>query len=100
MYVRQLSPAIKDMEKIIGWHNQNYPCDLQVIASIWETAQSLSRLPNRGRKGEVEGTREILVPRLPYSGLHIGAEEMSAGTAYIIIGILFSTIRFWAAFGK
>lgn len=67
MSIRWLSSANKDMEKIIDWYNQDSPGDLQTVArGIWETAQSLARLPNRGRKGEVEGTREILVAKLPY----------------------------------
>lgn len=67
MSVRWLSPANEDVSRIINWYAQNSPDDLQIIAKgIWDTAQSLSRLPNRGRRGELEGTREILVPRLPY----------------------------------
>lgn len=34
--------------------------------AVKAAAKSLARLPNRGRPGFVEGTRELLVPNLPY----------------------------------
>ena len=36
------------------------------ILEIHQTILALSSMPNRGRAGRVEGTRELVLPRLPY----------------------------------
>lgn len=38
----------------------------RIARSIVQTVRSLEPLPGRGRPGRVEGTRELLVPQLPY----------------------------------
>lgn len=38
----------------------------QVSQTIFEAVQELARLPNLGRQGRVEGTRELVVVPTPY----------------------------------
>jgi len=37
-----------------------------ITLAIYNSVQSLRALPNRGRPGRLAGTRELLVPKLPY----------------------------------
>ena len=52
----------------------------RVKERILAAAQSLSILPNRGRPGEVEDTRELLVKRPPYTIVYTVIEE----TVYVL----------------
>jgi hypothetical protein len=38
-----------------------------VARRIWQTSQLLVLQPNLGRPGRVMGTRELVIPNLPYS---------------------------------
>lgn len=67
MSVRWLLPASRDMKKLIEWHEENAPDILPDTAQkIWDASLSLNTFPNRGRPGFIKGTRELLIPRLPY----------------------------------
>ena len=64
-----LSPqAIEDVDAIYAYIAQD---DLtradDIMARILDAAQSLATFPGRGRPGQVEDTRELLVKRLPYT---------------------------------
>jgi toxin ParE1/3/4 len=45
---------------------RNPDAALRVGSRIRETIDLLLKFPNMGRKGAQQGTREMLVPRLPY----------------------------------
>lgn len=67
MSVRWLTPAHKDLSALVEWYEQNAPEVLSTVAQrIWDAAQSLTMFPHRGRPGFIDGTRELLVPQLPY----------------------------------
>jgi toxin ParE1/3/4 len=38
----------------------------RITRTIYEVAQSLKKLPNRGRPGRIKGIRELVVSNLPY----------------------------------
>jgi toxin ParE1/3/4 len=64
-----LSPqAIEDIDGVYAYIAQD---DLtradDIMARILDAAQSLATFPGRGRPGQVEDTRELLVKRLPYT---------------------------------
>jgi addiction module RelE/StbE family toxin len=67
MEVRWSPAAADDLEKIVNYVRQENPAAAQRIGrSIHEAAGSLTRFPNRGRPGRVEGTRELILPSLPF----------------------------------
>jgi plasmid stabilization system protein ParE len=39
---------------------------LRTVTTIYNSAAALKKFPNRGRKGRVEGTRELALPPLPF----------------------------------
>ena len=72
MLVRWLTPAKKDMLQLVDWYEHNAPEALSAVAQgIWDAAQSLDRLPYRGRPGLVDGTRELLISKLPYMLVYV-----------------------------
>jgi plasmid stabilization system protein ParE len=67
MRVRWTLEALKDLDEALGYiamEDANTAKDIAI--AIKAAAKSLARLPNRGRPGFIEGTRELLVPNLPY----------------------------------
>ncbi len=64
-----LSPqAIEDIDATYAYIAQDDPARADdIMARILDAAQSLATFPGRGRPGQVEDTRELLVKRLPYT---------------------------------
>lgn len=46
------------------------------IRTLYDAARSLKRFPNRGRIGQKEGTRELVVARTPYIIVYGVDQEM------------------------
>ena len=67
MQLRWSPAAVEDLSRIIEYIRQeNAPAAQRVAKTIYESAGSLKSFPNKGRKGRVEGTREIPLPPLPF----------------------------------
>lgn len=67
MRVKWLRSALQNLHQAVDYIAQ----DILVAASsaaenIWETATRLEHHPYIGRPGRLKGTRELVVPRLPY----------------------------------
>lgn len=60
----------------------------KVAQRIWNTAQLLADQPGMGRPGRVSGTRELVVPGLPYILPYV--EKQGAG---IILRVLHTSIK-------
>jgi toxin ParE1/3/4 len=60
--------AVADLTSISQWieHNRSLDTANRVVRSVYDACQTLRHLPFRGRAGRLEGTRELVVPRLPY----------------------------------
>jgi toxin ParE1/3/4 len=59
--------AQADLDDIIAWIAQDNPAAAQNVAqAIVATAQRLCDFPQMGRAGCLSGTREFVVPGLPY----------------------------------
>jgi toxin ParE1/3/4 len=68
MRIRWTPGAAADLEQIHDDLAQNYPhLAHSTVLRIHEAIRSLTTFPNRGRMGREEGTREILLNRLPIS---------------------------------
>lgn len=76
MSVRWLSTAEHDLSALVAWYEENAPDYLSPVAQqIWDASQSLQAMPLRGRTGLVDGTRELLVPCLPYMLVYVVTGE-------------------------
>jgi addiction module RelE/StbE family toxin len=67
MRLRWTPAAADDLESIRDYLAQHLPALAQsTILEIYQTIGTLRDLPYRGRPGREEGTRELVMPRLPY----------------------------------
>lgn len=68
MRVQWSAPSLSDLRDISSYLEA--AADLRtanrITRAIYESVQSLKKLPNRGRPGRMTDTRELVVPRLPY----------------------------------
>jgi len=67
MRIRWTPAAATDLEHIKDYlteHNRQFA--ESTVLELYETILSLKTSPNRGRLGREEGTRELVVTRLPY----------------------------------
>jgi toxin ParE1/3/4 len=59
--------AAEDLEHIKDYLTEYYPQFAQsTVIELYETICSLKTSPHRGRLGREEGTRELVLSRLPY----------------------------------
>ncbi len=68
MRIEWSAHAVADLEAISAYVEQDRTLETanRVARAIYDAAQSLRRLPHRGRAGRIENTRELVMPRLPY----------------------------------
>ena len=67
MRLRWTHAAAEDLEDIKDYLTEHYPSLAEsTILELYETIRSLKTTPRRGRLGRVEGTRELVLTRLPY----------------------------------
>jgi len=69
MRVRWTTDAANDLERICDYIAESRPESARRVAqSVVERISELQTFPRIGRAGRVEGTREIVLPPLPYVG--------------------------------
>jgi toxin ParE1/3/4 len=67
MQVRWTTPATQDLEEITLYIQKDSRDAAEAVAkTLFDSANSLELLPSRGRIGRIPGTRELVVPGLPY----------------------------------
>jgi len=67
MRIRWTSPAADDLEAIKAYLDVHYPSfSRQTISKLYRALHSLKMMPERGRPGFREGTRELILHPLPY----------------------------------
>jgi toxin ParE1/3/4 len=67
MRVRWADPAQTDLFEILDYIARDNPAAAErVERRLVDAVASLAEQPRRGRPGRVEGTRELVIPRLPY----------------------------------
>jgi len=67
MQIRWTVPAATDIENISRYLQQHYPgYRSKTLLALYRATKSLKRLAFRGRSGMVSGTRELILPSLPY----------------------------------
>jgi toxin ParE1/3/4 len=67
MNVFWLESAIADVEEIVAYIEANNPAAARQVASgLYDAAARLVSHPRIGRRGRSRGTRELVVPSLPF----------------------------------
>ena len=67
MRIRWTPAAAADLQSISDYLKEHHPHYRQpTMRKLYDAIRSLKTLPNRGRPGREEGTREILFQPLPY----------------------------------
>jgi toxin ParE1/3/4 len=67
MELRWTEQAATDLERITDYLFQNAPDRAaEQVRAIYNAPSALLTFPYRGRPGKKEGTRELVVPSLPY----------------------------------
>ena len=61
------TPAANDLYHIVQRIRKNNPAAANEVAStLYDGCGNLRDFPRRGRRGRIEGTRELVFPGLPY----------------------------------
>jgi toxin ParE1/3/4 len=77
MRVRWTTDAADDLERICDYIAETSPDAARRVArAIVEGVASLSTLPNRGRPGRVDGTRELVFMPLPFVAVYEVHDEL------------------------
>ena len=67
MQVKWTMKALTNLDDAVEYIGGNNPAAAKDVArQIWQTSQLLVLQPNLGRPGRVMGTRELVIPNLPY----------------------------------
>ena len=67
MRLRWTSAAADDLENIANYLFEKTPENAaRLIRELYGAPSTLKSFPNRGRPGKREGTRELVMPSLPY----------------------------------
>ncbi len=67
MRLRWTTPATDDLYRIVRRIQKDNPIAAREVANkLYEGCGQLGEFPRLGRKGRIEGTRELVFPALPY----------------------------------
>jgi len=76
MTIRWTRPAQQDMAAIVRYIRKDKPnAAVRVKNKIVDTIESLTAFPEQGRRGMVEGTREIIFHPWPYIAVYAVVED-------------------------
>jgi addiction module RelE/StbE family toxin len=77
MQLRWTAAAADDLERIADYLFEKTPENAaQLIRRIYDAPSALKIFPNRGRQGKKQGTRELVIPSLPYIVVYRIAEDV------------------------
>jgi addiction module RelE/StbE family toxin len=81
MRLRWTQGAARDLERIADYLFDKTPLHApRLIRSIYNSIAALKNFPNRGRAGKKAGTRELVMPSLPY----IVVYQIRADLLYVV----------------
>ena len=81
MGLRWTEGAARDLETIATYLFENTPLHApRLVHSIYGAVTTLTNFPNRGRKGKMAGTRELVLPSLPYVVVY----EVTGDAIYVV----------------
>jgi len=101
MRVRWTDPAQTDLFGILDYIARDNPAAAERVEQrLVNAVSSLAEQPHRGRPGRVEGTRELVIPRLPYIVIYRIVERPLRTTSEIAIMRVLHGARRWPANGE
>ncbi len=78
MTLRWQLSAVSDLANIRDFIAQRNPAAAELVVSrILRSIERIEHFPNSSRSGVVQGTREVVVPGLPYIAVFHGAQDRS-----------------------
>ena len=81
IHLRWTAAAAEDLQNITDYLFDKTPENgARLVRRIYDVPSELKTFPNRGRPGKKQGTRELLVPSLPY----IVVYRLSHDVLYIV----------------
>jgi len=81
MRVRWTTDAADDLERICDYIAKSRPESARRVAqSIVQSIEALKTFPNPGRRGRVEGTRELVFVPLPFVAVYEVHDEVQSVT--------------------
>jgi toxin ParE1/3/4 len=84
MNVRWTDPAQTDFFEILGYIARDNPAAAERVGPRLRSAiDALAAQPRLGRPGRVAGTRELVIPRLPYVAIYRIVEAARAATSQV-----------------
>jgi toxin ParE1/3/4 len=76
MRIRWTPAAAADLQGISDFLREHHPqYHEQTMRKLYTTIRALKSSPNRGKRGRVAGTREILFPPMPYVAVYRVREQ-------------------------
>ncbi len=67
MVIQWTTPTTEELVSAYEYAAAENPAAARRITNhIWETAEVLARHPMAGRKGRIAGTRELVIPGIPF----------------------------------
>ena len=67
MHVKWLRGALRNLHQAVDYIARDNPVAASHVAeALWDASVRLGQHPHMGRPGRLKGTRELIVPRLPY----------------------------------
>mgnify|MGYP001209322363 CR=1 FL=1 len=76
MIVQLSARAKAELDAALAYLTAESPSAAERLARHMEAALiSLTQMPNRGRPGVVDGTRELVVPKAPYVIVYVTLED-------------------------
>ena len=79
MQIRWSPAAADDLQSIFEYIRSDNPAAAQrVIETIYDRTTAFAKHPYQGRRGRVEGTRELVLPPLPFIVVYRVLEAVDA----------------------
>jgi toxin ParE1/3/4 len=84
MRVRWTDPARTDFLEILGYIARDNPAAAQRVGRrLLSAIDALTTQPRVGRPGRISGTRELVIPRLPYVAIYRIVDLTRAGSSQV-----------------
>jgi toxin ParE1/3/4 len=95
MTIRWTDPAQTDFLEILGYIARDNPAAAERVGQrLLSAIDTLAAQPRLGRPGRVAGTRELVIPRLPYLAVYRIIEATHSTTSQVeILRVLHGTRR-------